>query len=109
MSFITDVNNDLKTAAHDLAAKAADFETNILPAAASKLSALEGNPVVDSLLAAVHVPPEALTPVVHLIDDLEGLYNPDDTTTPAAPAQPAPDTQATGTAQPAEPAPPAAA
>ena len=88
LSFITDVKNDLATAAHDVAAKAADFEQNVLPAAASKLTALEGNPVVDALLNAVHVPPEGLDVVVGVINKLEGLYNPA-TATPAAPAPPA--------------------
>lgn len=80
MGFVTDIRNDLATAAHDVAAKAADFEQNVLPAVAEKLTALENNPVIDSLLNAVHVPPEALAIVVKTIEGLESLY---------APAQPA--------------------
>lgn len=86
MSLVTEVHDALLAAAHDITSKAVDFEQTVLPAAASKLTALEGNPVIDSLLNAVHVPPEALGIVVKTIDGLEALYNvPDDTTAPATP------------------------
>lgn len=86
MSAITDIKNEIAAAAHDIAAKAAEFEQTILPAAAARLTALEGNPVVDSLLKAAHVPPEALDIVVKTIDGLEALYTPV-AASPAAPAQ----------------------
>lgn len=92
MGFITDLKHDLATAAHDVAARAAEFETTILPAAAGKLTALEGNPVVDALLTAVHVPVEDLDIVVQLINKLETMWNPDVAAAPAdpQPAAPAP-------------------
>lgn len=80
------VVTDLQNFAHELAAKAAELEQTVLPAAAGHLAALEGNPVVDSLLNAVHVPPEALAIVVATIQGLEELYKPTDAV-PAAPAQ----------------------
>jgi hypothetical protein len=79
MSVVTDVRNDLALAAHDLAAKAAEFEQSILPAAAAKLTALEGNPVIDALLTAVHVPVDNLDIVVAMINKLESIWAPPQT------------------------------
>lgn len=70
---------DLQNFAHELAAKAAELEQTVLPAAAGTLSALEGNPVVNSLLNAVHVPPEDFDIVVAMIDKLETIWRPADT------------------------------
>lgn len=64
-----------------------DFASSKLPAATATINKLAGNPVVDALLSAVHVPVGALTAAVHVIEDLEELYKPDtDTQTPAEPA-----------------------
>lgn len=76
MGFVTDVKSELAAAAHDLAAHAVQFDQNVLPGLAAKLAALENNPVVDAVLAAAHVPPEALDIVVKTIEGLEVLYNP---------------------------------
>ena len=87
MSF-ADIENEIKT----LADHAKRIEQEVLPAAATdlkKLEGLAGNPVVLSLLSAVHVPTEALTMAVKVIDGLEELYKPETAVAaPAAPAEP---------------------
>ena len=60
---------ELKQDAIDLAAK---FGT-VDEAAADKLAALEGNPVADALLDALHVPPADLEPVVAMLKTLGSL------------------------------------
>jgi hypothetical protein len=60
---------ELKQDALDLAAK---FGT-VDEAAADKLAALEGNPVADALLEALHVPPADLEPVVAMLKTLGAL------------------------------------
>lgn len=93
----------LEADAAELRSKFEEFVTTKLPAATGDLKKLEGladNPVVLSLLSAVHVPTEALTMAVKVIDSLEELYKPE--TAVAAPAAPAvPEVPAA----PAEPAP----
>ena len=93
----------LETDAEALRAKVEEFVKSKLPAATDDLKRLEaiaGNPVVLSLLNAVHVPTEALAMAVKVIDGLEDLYKPE--TAVAAPAAPAvPEVPAA----PAEPAP----
>ena len=74
-----------------------NFAKNKLPEVASIATKLDGNPVVEALLRAAHVPTEALDMAVKVIDGLEELYKP--TTDAPAPSEP--------TA--AEPAPAAAA
>ena len=61
---------ELKADAQKLAAK---FE-GIDEAAAAKMQALEGNPVVDALIAAAHVPPNALSIVVEVLKGLGDIY-----------------------------------
>lgn len=70
---------DLKQDAKNLAAK---FE-GIDEAAASKVEALEGNPVVDALLAAAHVPVNALQMAVDLLNGLAAIYPKPDAAAPA--------------------------
>ena len=80
----------LETDAEELRAQVEEFVKSKLPAATADLKKLEGlasNPVVLSLLNAVHVPSEALTMAVKVIDGLEDLYKPE--TPVAAPAAPA--------------------
>ena len=94
---------ELEADAAELRAKVGEFVQTKLPAATEDLKKLEGvaeNPVVLSLLAAMHVPAEALPMVVKVIDELEKLYAPE--TAVAAPPEPAvPEVPAA----PAEPAP----
>jgi hypothetical protein len=83
MSLITEVKTELK----DLALKAEGIDE----AAAEKIAALEGNPVVDALLAAAHVPDTALAMAVDLLNGLAGIYPmPEDAQAAAAPAEAAP-------------------
>jgi hypothetical protein len=70
MSLITTLEND----AADLRAHVEEFITSKLPAATADLKKLEGNPVVDALLNAVHVPAPALDVVVGMINSLAGLF-----------------------------------
>lgn len=78
VSLIAEVKSELKS----LAAKAEGIDE----AAAGKIEALEGNPVVDALLAAAHVPANALGIVVNVLDGLAEIYPKPD---PAAAADPA--------------------
>ena len=83
---LADIENEIRT----LAEHAKRIEAEVLPATFGGLKKLEGladNPVVASLLAAVHVPSEALGMAVKVIDGLEELYKPE--TAVAAPAAPA--------------------
>ena len=84
----------LETDAEELRAQVEEFVKAKLPAATADLKKLEGligNPVVLSLLNAVHVPSEALAMAVKVIDGLEDLYRPETAVAaPAAPAEPAP-------------------
>jgi hypothetical protein len=57
-----------------------------IPAAVADAKSLEGNPVVDALLAAAHVPVNALSIVVDVLNGLANIYPKPD---PAAPADPA--------------------
>lgn len=59
-----------------------------LPIALADTKKLAGNPVVDALLAAVHVPAEALSMAVSVINQLEELYKPE--TGSQSPADPDP-------------------
>ena len=96
MALIATLEND----AAELRAKVEEFVTAKLPAVTDDLKKLEGlkdNPVVLALLAAVHVPVEALGGPVAVLNELEKLYKPD--TAIAAPAAPA------EAAAPAEPVP----
>lgn len=77
VSLIATVKQDIK----ELAAKAEGLDE----AAAAKVEQLEGNPVVDSLLAAAHVPSNALSIVVDVLNGLAAIYPKPD----AAPADPA--------------------
>lgn len=77
MSLITEVKAELKS----LAAKAEGIDE----AAVGKVEALEGNPVVDALLAAVHVPVNALSIVVDVLNGLAAIY-PKPADAPADPA-----------------------
>jgi hypothetical protein len=76
VSLITEVKTELKS----LAAKAEGIDE----AAAGKVEALEGNPVVDALLAAAHVPVNALSIAVDVLNGLAAIYP-----KPDAPADPA--------------------
>lgn len=76
MSWITEA----KTVAHDLVDKLEGVDET----AVGKVEALEGNPVVDALLAAAHVPANALTIVVDVLNGLASIYP-----KPDAPADPA--------------------
>lgn len=83
MSILTTLETDFE----DVRAKVETFAKDKLPAAladAKKLEGLAGNPVVDALLGAVHVPAEALSMAVSIINGLEELYKPE--TAVAAPA-----------------------
>jgi hypothetical protein len=77
VSLITEVKAELKS----LAAKAEGIDE----AAVGKVEALEGNPVVDALLAAVHVPVNALSIVVDVLNGLAAIY-PKPADAPADPA-----------------------
>jgi hypothetical protein len=91
MSLVTTLEADFA----DVRAKVEEFATSKLPAAIEDAKKLEGNPVVDALLAAAHVPVNALSIVVDVLNGLAAIYpRPAD----AAPADPA-------MGQPAEPAP----
>ena len=76
MISVAEVKQDIK----NLAAKAEGLDE----AAAAKVEQLEGNPVVDSLLAAAHVPSNALSIVVDVLNGLASIYP-----KPDAPADPA--------------------
>lgn len=78
MSLITEIKTEL----HDLAVKAEGIDE----AVAGKVEALQGNPVVDALLAAAHVPVNALSIVVDVLNGLAAIYPKPD---PAAAADPA--------------------
>ena len=84
---IADIENEIRT----LAEHAKRIEAEVLPAALDglkKLEGLVGNPAVDAVLAATHVPVEALAKVVAVaINGLEDIYTPE--TAVAAPAAPA--------------------
>lgn len=82
MSVMSEVENELKA----LRERAQALEAKIAPEV-PKLVSLEGNPVVDSLLAAVHVPPSGLALVIGLIEGLEHIYGPEEpASTPPAEA-----------------------
>lgn len=86
MSLIATLEND----AADLRAHVEEFITSKLPAATADLKKLEGNPVIDALLAAVHVPAPALDVVVGMINSLAGLFpKPVETAAPVEMGQPA--------------------
>ena len=81
MNLITELKND----AQKLAAK---FD-GIDEAAAAKMAALEGNPVLDALVSAAHVPPNALSIVVDVLKGLGEIY-PKDVATADPAVQPEP-------------------
>lgn len=65
--------------------KAEAFATDKLTPVLEDAKKLASNPVAAALLRAVHVPPEALTMAVSVIDGLEELYKPE--TASQAPAE----------------------
>jgi hypothetical protein len=81
MSLITEVKNEL----HDLALKAEGIDEE----AVSKLETLQGNPVVDELLAVAHVPVGALAIVVNVLKGLGEIYPKPDAVAPAEQQVPA--------------------
>lgn len=86
MSLLDSVEADFE----DVRAKVEEFATSKLPAALEDAKKLAGNPVVVSLLSAVHVPTEALSMVVGVIEKLEELYKPEtDSPAPVVTADPA--------------------
>lgn len=86
MSLVSTLETDFE----DVRAKVEEFAKDKLPAGLADAKKLAGNPVVDALLAAVHVPAEALSMVVGVIGKLEELYAPEnDSQAPAAPSDPA--------------------
>ena len=79
----------VKTKFDEAKAEVEGFAATKLPAVLDTAKKLDGNPVVDALLAAVHVPAEALDMAVKVINGLEELYKPETgaaapTETPAA-------------------------
>jgi len=64
----------LETDFADVRTRVEEFATSKLPAAVADAKALEGNPVVDALLAAAHVPVHALQMVVDLLNGLAAIY-----------------------------------
>lgn len=77
MSVITEVQTEIGL----LKQKAEALEAKLAPEI-PKLAALEGNPVVDALLMAVHVPPSGLALVNQLLTGLEEIYKPVDEPAP---------------------------
>jgi hypothetical protein len=69
-----DVRSDLKAAAE----RAEEFFSSKLPAAVSDVEKLEGNPVAEALLSALHVPASALSGVVEVINTLAAAFPKDD-------------------------------
>ena len=88
---------DVRAGVADISAKVEEFAVSKLPAATAdlkKLEALAGTPVGESLLAALHVPADAITEaVVPLINWLAKAYPKTDAAAEpadqAAPADPA--------------------
>jgi hypothetical protein len=73
--------------AEEALAKVQELVREKLPTALADTKKLAGNPVVDALLSAVHVPAEALSMAVTVINQLEELYKPE--TAAQSPADPA--------------------
>ena len=73
----------------EVAAKVREFGETKLPAALADTKKLAGNPVVDALLSAVHMPAEALTMAVTVINQLEELYKPESVSQAPVQADPA--------------------
>ena len=84
VSLITEIKTELTA----LALKAEGIDE----AAAAKLETLEGNPVVDELLAVAHVPVGALAIVVSVLKGLGDIYPKPDAAAPVqdAAGQPVP-------------------
>jgi hypothetical protein len=84
VSLITEIKTELTA----LALKAEGIDE----AAAAKLETLEGNPVVDELLAVAHVPVGALSIVVSVLKGLGDIYPKPDAAAPVldAAGQPVP-------------------
>jgi hypothetical protein len=85
MSLVSEVQTELGL----LKQKAQELEAKLAPAI-PRIEALEGNPVVDALLSALHVPPSGLALVTQLLAGLEEIYKPEDAATPAPVTAPQP-------------------
>lgn len=84
------VSATIKADYEDVLAKLKEFGETKIPAALGDVQKLEGNPVVDALLSAVHVPAEALSMAVTVINQLEELYKPEtDSPAPVVASDPA--------------------
>jgi len=69
------VLGEIKADIRQLAVKAERIDEGLV----GKLEQLAGNPVVDALLAAAHVPAGALSIVVSVLEGLGKIYAPADT------------------------------
>jgi len=81
MSIVADVQTEFGLLKQKFEALEAKFAPEV-----PKLAALEDNPVVDALLAALHVPASGLALVTNLINGLEEIYKPVEATDPVTTA-----------------------
>ena len=93
MSLISTLEEDFA----EVRDKVEEFAASKLPAALGDVKKLEGNPVVDALLSATHVPASALNGVVSVIQALADAFPKDGgsdspTSTSEAPSVPQPAT-----------------
>lgn len=65
---------DVRAKAKEFADKAEEFFTSKLPDALTDVEKLEGNPVAEALLSALHVPASALQGVVEVINTLADAF-----------------------------------
>jgi hypothetical protein len=95
MSLTATLKQDAETARNDLKAaaeRAEEFFSSKLPDALGDVEKLEGNPVAEALLTALHVPASAFQGVVEVIETLAKVFpKPDDTAAVSdAPSAPEP-------------------
>lgn len=96
MSLISTLEDDFA----EVRTKVEEFAESKLPTALSDVKKLEGNPVIDALLSATHVPQSALNGVVSVIQALadafpkdapsEAVSEPQEADAPADAPQPIP-------------------
>ncbi|HEX4429859.1 MAG TPA: hypothetical protein VHZ96_11390 [Frankiaceae bacterium] len=81
VSLTSTLKNDaeeVRSKAKEFADKAEEFFSSKLPDALTDVEKLEGNPVAEALLSALHVPASALNGVVEVINTLAKAFPKDD-------------------------------
>lgn len=83
---------EVRAKAEEAAAKVEEFLSSKLPDALTDVEKLEGNPVAEALLSALHVPSDALQGVVEVINTLAKAFpkTGDSETASEAPSVPEP-------------------